>query len=161
MSPNTVRNLIEQQVRVRGTNQRQSSREADLEHVVGALVDAVEVPQREPPPEGGADLQRAPEHEERAAAVHGSDAGEVVRGGKLRFSRHALLKQVPGAPGEGVLVEGNRDGTGRGGEGRRHRSPARRQRPPPQRGHRGRTGLKGEHLETSGRFGNSNWDWMI
>jgi hypothetical protein len=151
MSPNTVWNLIDQQVRVRGTNQRQSSREADLEHVVGALVDAVEVPQREPPPEGGADLQRAPEHEERAAAVHGSDAGEVVRGGKLRFSRHALLKQVPGAPGEGVLAEGSRDGAGCGGEGRRPARPTpRRQGPPPQRGHRGRTGLKGKHLETSG-----------
>jgi len=98
---------------------------ADLEHVVGALVDAVEVAQREPPAEGGADLQRATEYEERAAAVHGGDAREVVRAGELRLGGRALLEQVPGAPGEGILIGVDGDGAGRRGERRRRQSPAR------------------------------------
>jgi hypothetical protein len=132
------------------TSKRSAS--ADLEHVVRALVDAVEVPQREPPAEGGADLQRAAEHEERAAAVHGRDAGEVVRGGEFRFGGRALLEQVPGAPGEGVLVGGDDDGTGRGGEGRWNQPPA-WPRPPQQSRRRDCAGLEEKHLDSWRRGG--------
>lgn len=158
VNQNTPRNLIKQKACAgRITSKRSAS--ADLEHVVRALVDAVEVPQREPPAEGGADLQRAAEHEERAAAVHGRDAVEVVRGGELRFGGRALLEQVPGAPGECVLVGADDDGTGRGGEGRRHQPPAWPRSPPPQSRRRDCAGLEEKHLDSWRRGG--SWGMRI
>lgn len=141
---------------------------ADLERVVGALVDAVEVSQRKPSAEGGANLQCPPDHEERPAAVDGADAGEIVSRGELPLGRRALLEEVPGAPGERVLVGAtnavDRGGGGGGGERRKRRPPtttttARRWDPDgglesPRRSWSGeRTRMEQKHLETWGSQG--------
>ena len=66
----------------------------DLEHLVGAVREAVGVAQREPLAEGGGDLEEAPSHQQRPAPEDGADLGRVVVAERLRL-RHAHLEQVP------------------------------------------------------------------
>lgn len=50
-----------------------------LKHLIRAIRDAVEVPHRDPPAEGGADLEESSQDQEGLPAVDGGDQRQVVR----------------------------------------------------------------------------------